>query len=217
MLIRTAGSLMAQSYSHVKPLVVADGNKHIYRAMNDLEIMCLFNERRRDWIFSINRVLSSVASDFYVYASDDLVFDPDCIKIAMATMRRRFPDGDGVVSIRQILEREKGCSTAFGMFGTVFANRFPNRRVFCPDYVHYYSDAELGRVASALGRLAHAENATVKHSRRRDETWKLAHTVFQRDKTMRAERRKRGFEWGLDFELMSNSPKPSVSHEKRRK
>jgi len=214
MLIRTCGTVMAQTHQRTKPLVVADGNVEIFNAIRNLDLCALFNETRRDWIYSINRVVATVPSDFYVYASDDLIFDPDCIKNAMAVMRNKFPDGDGVVSIRQILEREKGCSTAFGMFGTKFADRFPNRAVFCPDYVHYYSDAELGRVAAALNRLAHCENATVKHSRPRDETWRLAHTVLNRDKTVRQDRRKRGFEWGLDFELMSKSPKTHVDHAK---
>lgn len=206
MLVGTIDSIMAGSYKNVHIVVVADGYPKLYEAVktrNEWLKLCnitvLMNRKRIDWNASINRVLREVDSEYYIYASDDLFFPPDCIKHAMATMRRRFPDGFGVVSIG------KKNSGAFGLFGRKWADHFPDRQVFCPDLIHYGGDTELYRTANRLRKFAYPpeRESQVRHSRPKDDTWRLARKAKGRDHAIFRERSEKGYSWGVDFNLVA--------------
>lgn len=200
MLIKTVESIQAGTYKNVHPIIVADGNPHIYEVANKRlhNVSVISNRERKDWVFSINRVLKEFDSEYYIYASDDLIFPPDCIKYAMATMQERFTDGLGVVSIGK-----KGRAT-FGLFGRKWADHFPDRQVFCPDFIHYAGDSELMRTVSKLGIYAFPpqRESMVRHARMKDETWRLARQVRSRDHAIRIEREGKGYMWGVDFNLI---------------
>jgi len=200
-LIRTVESIQAGIYKNVHPVIVADGNSHIYEVANKQlhHVTVIANEKRRDWVFSINRVLKEFDSDYYVFASDDLVFPRDCLKCTMARMQECFPDGFGVVSMG------KKNKTTFGLFGRKFADHFPDHQVFCPDYIHYAGDSELERTVKNLGKYAFPpkRDSSVNHFRLKDDTWRLARTVRDRDHTIRNERWKKGYIWGIDFNLIT--------------
>lgn len=201
LLIQTVESIQAGSYKNVHVVIVADGNPHIQEVANKKlhHISAILNKERKDWNFSINRVLKEFDSDYYIYASDDLIFPPDCIKHAVATMEKRFPDGFGVVTI----SKKNRCP--FGLFGRKFAEHFPDRQVFCPDLVHYGGDSELMRTISKLGIFAYPpeRESQVKHSRLKDETWKLARRTRTRDRTIFHRRQEKGYLWGIDFNLIT--------------
>ena len=201
LLIQTVESIQAGSYKNVYVVIVADGNPHIQEVANKKlhHISAILNKERKDWNFSINRVLKEFDSDYYIYASDDLIFPPDCIKHAVATMEKRFPDGFGVVTI----SKKNRCP--FGLFGRKFAEHFPDRQVFCPDLVHYGGDSELMRTISKLGIFAYPpeRESQVKHSRLKDETWKLARRTRTRDRTIFHRRQEKGYLWGIDFNLIT--------------
>lgn len=202
MLIETVKSIQAGSYKNVHPVIVADGNQRIYKdTLNQLHnITVISNKERMDWVFSTNRVLKEFDSDYYIYASDDLFFPPDCIKYAMIKMQERFPDGFGVVSVG----KKHRC--AFGLFGRKFADHFPNRQVFCPDYIHYGSDSELWRTVSKLGKftfIPHRESS-VRHARPKDDTWRLARAVRTRDHALYLKREELGLSWGIEFKLIAD-------------
>lgn len=201
LLINTVETIQAGEYKNVHPVIVADGNRHIYDvALKKLHnVTVIANEKRMDWVFSINRVLKEFDSDYYIYASDDLNFRPGCIKYAMAKMQECFPDGFGVVSIG------KKRRAAFGLFGRKWADHFPDRQVFCPDYIHYASDSELMRCVWALDKYAFPPERTsmTLHSRLKDETWRLAKQVRTRDHRIRIEREEKGYLWGVDFNLIT--------------
>ena len=201
MLIKTVESIQAGSYKNVHPVIVADGNSRIYKEANNQlrNVTVILNEKRMDWVFSINRVLKEFDSDYYVYASDDLFFPPDCIKYAMIKMGERFPDGFGVVSIG----KKHRC--AFGLFGRKFADHFPNRQVFCPDFIHYGSDSELWRTVNELGKFAFIAHrpSSVNHARIKDETWRMARGSRRRDHELYFKREEMGLRWGIDFKLIA--------------
>ena len=206
MLVRTIDSIQAGSYKNVQTIIVVDGNPKLYEAarlrnewLESKNITVFMNEERIDWNASINRILKIVDSDYYIYASDDLIFPPDCIKYAMATMRRRFPDGFGVVSIG------KKNSGAFGLFGRKWADHFPDRQVMCPDLIHYGGDTELYRAANKLGKFAYPpeRESQVKHSRPKDDTWRLVRKIRGRDHAIFHERDEKGYTWGSDFNLVA--------------
>jgi len=200
MLIKTVESIQAGTYKNVHPIIVADGNQHIFNVASKRlhNVSVLFNRERKDWVFSINRVLREFDSDYYIYASDDLFFPPDCIECAMVRMLECFPDGYGVVTIG------KKHRAAFGLFGRKWADHFPNRQVFCPDFTHYAGDSELYRTVMKLGKFVFPpkRDSGVLHSRLKDETWRLARAVRHRDHVIRTEREEKGYMWGIDFNLV---------------
>ena len=201
LLIRTVESIQAGEYKNVHPVIVADGNPRIEREVKEKlhHITVILNEKRMDWVFSINRILREFDSDYYIFGSDVLFFPPDCIKCAMARMQECFLDGFGVVSIA------KKNKTTFGLFGRKFADHFPDRQVFCPDFIHYASDAELMRAVRTLGKYAFPpkRDSSVQHSRPKDDTWRLARSVKTRDHAIRDERIAKGYIWGVDFNLIT--------------
>jgi len=206
MLIKTVESIQAGSYKDFHVVIVADGSSEIYEKMGDYfekqpseDVAIILNKERMDWIFSINRVLKEFDSDYYIFGSDDLVFPPDCITCAMTKMQECFPDGFGVVSIG------KKNKTTFGLFGRKFADHFPGRQVFCPDYIHYASDSELFRTVRHLGKYAFPpkRDSSVQHSRLKDETWRISRSARSRDHAIRDERWKKGYMWGVDFNLIT--------------
>ena len=201
LLIKTVESIQAGSYKNVHPIIVADGNPYIYKeALKRLHnVTVIANEKRMDWVFSINRVLREFDSDYYIFASDDLNFRSGCIKYAMIKMQECFPDGFGVVAIG----KKNKCT--FGLFGRKWAEHFPDRQVFCPDYIHYASDSELMRCVRALDKYAFPPERTsmVLHARLKDETWRLAKQVRTRDHRIRDEREEKGYLWGVDFNLIT--------------
>jgi len=200
MLIKTVESIQAGTYKNVHPVIVADGNPKIFEVANKRlhNVSVLKNDKRMDWVFSINRVLKELDSDYYIYGSDDLFFPPRLIEYAMVTMKKRFPDGFGVISIG------KKHRSAFGLFGRKWADHFPDRQVFCPDFIHYAGDSELHRTVMKLGKFAFPpeRDEMVRHARMKDETWRLARRVRTRDHTIRTEREAKGYMWGVDFNLV---------------
>lgn len=201
MLIKTVESIQAGSYKNVHPVIVADGNPKIFKVANERlhNVSVILNKKRMDWVFSVNRVLKEFDSDYYIYASDDLFFPPDCIKYAMIKMQERFPDGFGVISIG----KKHRC--AFGLFGRKFADHFPDRQVFCPDFIHYGSDSELWRTVSKLGKfsfIAHRPSS-VNHARPKDKTWRISRAVRSRDHAIYFKREEMGLRWGIDFKRIA--------------
>ena len=201
LLIQTVESIQAGSYKNVHPVIVADGNAHIFKVANKRlhGVSVISNKERKDWVFSSNRVLKEWDSDYYIYASDDLIFPPDCIKHAMANMKRCFPDGFGVVDLGR---KERG---TFGLFGHKFVDHFPDSEVFCPDYVHYSGDSELCQVAKKMEKYTFPpeRESQVQHFRMNDETRILARRVRTRDHDIRREREEKGYLWGIDFNLIT--------------
>ena len=196
----TINSLAASTHKDLAVFVIVDGNAELFEMVARWKVAVLFNRRRRDWVFSMNRALQYARGDAVVYASDDLVFEPNCIETAAALLVQNTPALDGLVAITQSV---KGCSTAFGMMGRTFIERFPSRQVFCPDYVHYASDFELGRFARSIGRLQLCAEAKVLHHRPKDKTWNLAKPIETRDITIQTQRAAKGLLWGADFERLT--------------
>lgn len=181
-------------------VIVVDGDPKLYEKINEQlkspDISIVLNEKRSGWVFSVNRVLKEFESEYYIYASDDLIFPPDCIEEAMITMQQRFPDGYGVVSLG------KKTKCIFGLIGDKWVKHFPKREVFCPYYIHYGADAEHTRFCQKTGKFAYSPNrdSQVKHYRLNDETRIFARKSRTRDITMRRSRELRGRLWGENFD-----------------
>jgi len=202
MLIKGIESIQANTYKNVHVIVVADGNLDIFETTGTYfenkkseNVTIILNKERRDWVFSVNRVFKEFDSDYYIYAADDLFFPRACIEYAMIKMGERFPDGFGVVGIG------KKHKCAFGLFGRKFVEHFPNRQVFCPDYIHYGSDSELLQTINKMGKIAQIAHrpSSVAHHHMKDETQRLAEGFRVRDQAIFRQRTEMGLSWGIDF------------------
>jgi glycosyltransferase involved in cell wall biosynthesis len=154
--------------------------KKTYSKFNDI-IVCL-NDKRRGWGGSINWAVKEYESDYYLSISDDLIFDKGSVVKAKRIMKHYFPDGDGVVGINQKNMRHF-CPAAFVIFGTKWADRFPDRQIYFPGYKHFCVDSELWRYAESIGKFIFAKDVTVTHIRKLDACHKKA------QKTLTADRR----------------------------
>lgn len=205
LLLQTIKTIRNSHYKDLSIFVIIDGNEKLITPLQQQPIALLINKTRRDWVYSINRALQFAVSDAVIYASDDLKFSPVCIGRTVARLQQVAPDTDALIAIKQNIV---GCSTAFGLLGRKFIERFPGRRVMCPDYIHFGGDSELGRYARHIGKLFITEGAEVIHERlMKDETHRLAKTVERRDFNMITERRKLGLLWGRDPKLITQERK----------
>lgn len=197
LLIQMVESIQAGTYKDVHPVIVTDGNPKIFEVANKRlhNVSVILNKKRMDWNASVNRVFKEFDAEYYIYAADDLTFPPDCIKNAMRTMRKRFPDGFGLVTIG----KKNRCP--FGLIGRKFVEHFPAHQVFCPDFIHYGGDSELMRTVTKMGKFAYPpeRESQVKHQRLKDETWRLAREIRTRDRIIFFKRQEKGYQWGIDF------------------
>lgn len=200
LLAQTVRSILAGTHKDVSIIIMVDGNSKLIDFVAKLPVAMVFNKVRLDWVRSMNKGFFYARGDAVAYASDDLVFDPHCIEAAVAKLKLKRPDGDGLVAITQNV---KGCSTAFGLVGHRFIERFPKRQVLCPDYIHYVGDFELGRFARHSGRCYMCPESKVTHHRPHDATFHKAKPVERLDFRMKDARKAKGLLWGLDFELLS--------------
>lgn len=195
---RCIRSITAGDYKDISIFVVVDGNKPLFNKLLGEPVNMIFNEKRMDYVFSMNRVLGEMEqTNTVLYGSDDLIFWPSCISNAVKAMKEHFPDTDGLVALKQI-QKEGGA--AFGLMGRTFINRFPDSAVFCPEFIHYGADTELKRFAISIDKLYQCREALVDHPRLEDRTTELSLEVKVRDKQIYKKRKNRGLLWGHTFE-----------------
>jgi len=204
MLARAIESLRAQSHKNIHIVVVVDGKPELYKLIKSQfptspDLSIILNKEHSYWVASVNRVLKEFDSDFYVYGADDIVFPLHCIASAVAIMKEQFPDGLGLVNI---FRRNKA---TFGLFGRKWAEMYPDRQALCPDFIQYGADREIGDVARELGVYAPhigTKNNVRHHLKTHDETWMLAERTVIIDPETRRKRKKKGYKWGINFDLV---------------
>jgi len=195
---KTVESIFNGDYKNLSITIIVDDGRKVYFDRLKMtkgrhpQVKMMFNEKRLGWPKSMNRIFRETDYDFYFYASDDLDFNLDTITKAMADMKRLFPDGDGIIGITQQLG--KFCPAAFGLVGRKWVNRFPERRMFYPRYIHFCSDSELWRYSRQVKRF-HLSKASVHHNRPFDDSKKLAQTTLTRDRRIWFPRRDSGKFW----------------------
>ena len=194
-------SILNGTYKNVKITVGVNGNPELLKLIKQLPVEIRISDENLGYIPMMNGMIAENTSDLILYGADDVLFDNDCISLVVKEMQKRFPDGDGVVSINQ-KNLSWGLDTAFGLFGIKFAERFPNKMVFCINYEHGYSDNELGLYAKSIEKHYHCVKARLFHDRIRDESHLQARSMIHQDKDVFNMRRKRGFLWGKNFDLV---------------
>ncbi len=154
------------------------------------------------WLPAVNKALREVEG-YFLMGGDDMTFFTNAIDIAMETMEDNYPDGDGVIGLNQS-NMENFCKAGFVLVGRKFIDRFPDSQLYCPDYLHYFSDPELMAFAKSINRFTYAEDAKVLHfhpavTGKQDETNKVSRTRWKHDKDVSNKRLEKGYLWGENF------------------
>ncbi|GAG03422.1 unnamed protein product, partial [marine sediment metagenome] len=98
---RCIKSIVDNNYKDVSILVIVDGNKKMVDGLKDEPIEILFNPERMDYVISMNKAIKHSKADAVIYASDDLIFQSDCISNTVKAMEEHFPDTDGLITLKQ--------------------------------------------------------------------------------------------------------------------
>ena len=204
LLKRTIETIIEGDYKAIHIFIIIDGNKGYCMDFigSFSSLVTIFgNEKRMDWIYSMNKGLREIGgANPVIYASDDLEFSPCAISEAMAALKEHFPDGDGLVGLSQDIPSPQA---SFGLMGRKFIERFPNNQVFCPDYIHYGSDWEIREFALSINKFYFCKDVILKHDRPMDKTMKLGMKVLDRDQVIKKKRIEKGLLWGKAFERIS--------------
>lgn len=203
-LLQEIRSIEANTYKDVFIAVIVDGNSWLYMRLRQASaalrlknIEIILSEKRMDWVFLQNQALKQFDSDYYICACDDFIFPPECIENAVDRMQRRFPDGDGVISLW------RRSNPVIALFGRKWIERFPDCVMFCPEYTHYCADSECAQVARKLNKVVNLPGEhRVKHVGTNDETHSLAQKARSKDCETYKKRESKGYKWGIDFNLM---------------
>lgn len=205
-LTMTIDSIFNGTFKDISLHLIVDGNSEMLKRIKqfckgrDYEVNFYNNKERKDVIFSFNKVLKHINGGSVLFATDDLLFHPDCLITALRAMKKMFNGSDGIVGLNQLQRGEpKGRKYAFGLIGEDFVKRFPDNQIFCPDYIHFNGDRELGIYSKSIDKLFYCEQAQVDHIRLQDNTTALGKQVYMRDKLIFKERQQKGFLWGKNF------------------
>lgn len=150
------------------------------------------------------------------YICDDVTLFGDCLEVAIDSLEKRFPDGDGIIGLNQEnIFRIRGmsgfCAGGMGLLGERFIQRFPERAVFCPDYVSFKADNELLQYSYSVGKFFFAETARLVHNHPRfnvardmDDTHLIVRDKnVDIDRQIYGQRRQKHYLWGRNFDLIN--------------
>jgi hypothetical protein len=159
-----------------------------------------------------NDHLKESHADVTLYLNDDIVMEANCLKEVVNIFNTKFPDLDGICGIRQAnLPPDQALQTAFGAIGNKFAERFPDKAVFCKDFFRMFLDEELFLYASSINKLYFDEfnGPELKHlhpafdKTQEDSTHFDVRKYWRKDKETFDKRRNLNYLWGKDFNLIN--------------
>ncbi len=144
-------------------------------------------------------LVTQTVEDALIYATDDIEFKEGAIDAAIKAMHEHFPDEDGVIGFNQVNARFSHAGV--GLVGQKFLQRYPNRKLFYPEYFHF-SCQEIERLGNKIGKLHLAEAACIHHyhpsknANDRDMTHVEARKYRAMDKILSSQRRAKKLIWG---------------------
>jgi hypothetical protein len=157
-----------------------------------------------------NNHLKDSNADATYYLNDDVILYPACILTSITRLKYHYPDFDGVIGLKQEnIPETQVCKAAFGLIGSKFADRFPERKVFCEDYYCMYLDKELELFSTKINRFTYAEEAKLIHLHPGFSEFEADKTHFHnrkflvKDINMFKKRQEKKLLWGENFELLT--------------
>ena len=187
--------------------VIVDGEEvTLNRFGEDLESfwkdrdIAVFHEKKHRGIVYCRNSIIRMCDDGVLYATDDIIFQPNSIDNALRAFNEHFPDDDGIVGFVQT-GNKKYHPSAVGLVGQKFLQRYPDKQLFCPSYFHFACQ-EIYWLASKHGIFYQEVTAGVHHlnpfiyKEELDQTHKDARLYKDKDTAVRQERKARGLIWG---------------------
>jgi hypothetical protein len=157
-----------------------------------------------------NKHLLSCKSDALVYLNDDVLLFSDTLTVIEQKFKEYFPDYDGIMGLNQSnINSGSKVLSAYGVIGLKYADRFPRRQVWCPDYHRFYGDKELGEFAESIGKFKYCEEAKIIHLhpsvdiKQLDMTHVKVREWLKPDRTTYYERQRLGLLWGKNYTLLT--------------
>jgi len=154
-----------------------------------------------------NDRLRYMTADALCYLTDDVVLDPMCLVKAWNELLRLRLDGVVGFEISNATDGQPA-KAAFSMIGRHYRNRFPEAKVFCPEYWCFYLDTELEMYASSINKFIFCKDTKLSHAHpvflkaEPDECHKHHRRNSDKDVAMWAIRRAEKLLWGKSFELI---------------
>lgn len=184
-----------------------DYNKEVFKEVPFVHIC--FVEKYRVPNFW-NKFLRNTQADGMLYLNDDVLLEEDFFCQVLEEFPQQFPDFDGVMGVRQVnLPKDQTVEGAFGIIGKKYAERFPEKQVFCPDYDRFYGDFEVWRQAEHVKKFYFCSTARIIHlhpctdKNLEDDTHKDVRTYLRKDKETYSIRQQRNWLWGRNYDLVN--------------
>ena len=185
-----------------KLLIICDGDQTTYDAIENIERenpMDIWLMRGQNGSVACRNAAARVCTDGYLYAVDDIEFNPSSIERAMRTFNEQFPDDDGVVGFHQEGQRTYH-PTGVALVGQKFLQRYPEKQLFYPKYFHF-SCQEVHELALKVDRFCLDKSAMLyhhhpQHGGEMDATHTEARKYKAQDFKIRRERRANKIIWG---------------------
>lgn len=156
-----------------------------------------------------NTHLKDMHADMLMYCNDDVAFFSDTLLELFSEYPIHFPKLDGIMGICQANALPgQALDSAFGVIGKNYANKFPNKKVWCPDYYRFFCDQELLLYAKSINKFIFSDKVKIKHyhpaftGQKPDNTHYLARKYLGRDKMMFIQRQSQGLLWGKSFKML---------------
>lgn len=192
---------------------------HIYFSIKKDMEECIGMQAKKDWIkyhllteeFKAstfwNDHLRTMEADALCYLTDDVELDKDCLINGWESLSD--VEFDGVVGFKMSNATDgQPCEAAFGMLGRKYAERFPARDVFCPEYWCFFCDSELEEYAKSIDKFYFNKQAILQHAHPSftnekpdaTHTWHRRHSM--EDHAVRNFRKKKKILWGRSYFLV---------------
>lgn len=204
---KTLESLKQSTYKDISIHIVLDKNPgNIPEWLSKSDIDLIISNSSDNLVSCIGSYTSRCTEGAFLVGGDDLIFYPDCLEQAVKSMQQHFPERIGIIGINQYIDgKPGGLRGAFALMNRKFIDHFPNRILYCPDYVHYYADTEIVQFAKSINGFYFCKAAKLDHLRLMDKVGRMTSQRVPGDKAMYEKRRAKGYLWGKNFDLIGRS------------
>lgn len=207
-------SIITNKYygSHEVNIIIAFDNREELEKFGKYNIsketsMEVFNNYRVPDFW--NYYLKNSNFDVFVCLNDDTLLEKDFFLKLEEAFKNNFPDFDGIVGLNQSNGPKEQClDSAFCAIGSKYADRFPDRNVYCLDYFRFYADKEIGEYAKSIDKFYFGEEVKIIHLHPAftklspDETHNKVREFLNKDRTTYTKRKQKNLLWGRCFELI---------------
>ena len=147
-------------------------------------------------------------ADIFIGISDDTEFTDSVLSVVAAEMLIHFPGLDGAISLPW-LNIPNVTPGAVLFLGRALRARFPRKYIYCPDYISFYADKELGDFLQQKNLLFQSEATGLFHyhpghfPNEYDETHWINRETQGKDKKTQRLREAQKLLWGKTFKRIT--------------